>query len=106
MMQPKEVTDVFMAFPGDVSPYMPDWSEIPAEYKQFLGTDANKLFSEWFYKGLKNPRFHAREGVNAEKAYRHIVAIMKSFQPKHEHKEAACAYLLDLWFEKIERDPT
>ena len=28
-----------------------------------------------------------------------IAAILASFEPKHEHKEAGAAYLLSQWFE-------
>lgn len=31
-----------------------------------------------------------------------IQAIMRSFEPKHEHKIAACAFLFELWFNKAE----
>jgi len=40
-----------------------------------------------------------KEGVDKDKAMRHIKAIMASWRPKHEDKEAACAFLFSEWFE-------
>jgi hypothetical protein len=36
--------------------------------------------------------------VDGELAIRHLQVIQASFEPKHEHKEAAVAYLASLWF--------
>jgi len=41
------------------------------------------------------------DGIDQNKALRHIKAILGSFEPKHEHKEAAAAYLLSLWFKSV-----
>jgi hypothetical protein len=46
-----------------------------------------------------------KEGVDVDKALRHIQAIMRSYQPKHEHKEAAVAYLLSQWFDDVTWTP-
>jgi hypothetical protein len=40
--------------------------------------------------------------MEAQAAMRHVQYCMRSFEPKHEHKEAGCAYLLSLWFDDIE----
>jgi hypothetical protein len=43
-----------------------------------------------------------KEGVDGNLAFRHLSAIQRSFTPKHEHKEAAVAYLASLWFEDVD----
>lgn len=42
----------------------------------------------------------AKPGVDAHKALRAIKAVLGSYEPKHEHKEAACAFMLSEWFDK------
>lgn len=60
-------------------------------------TPANDLFNEWFFKGLKAaPEF--KKGVDEELAKKAVVyarALMKSFAPKHEAKEAVCALIFN-----------
>lgn len=53
-----------------------------------------------FFKGGKfsDYGFKPREGVSAGKATAAIGAALASFDPKHEHKIAGCAFLLDQWF--------
>lgn len=80
---------------------MPLWEEIPAEFKEYRGTKWNGVFNDWFFHGASNIKYQPKAGVNANKAMRHINAVMQSFAPKHEHKEAAVAYLLSQWFDSI-----
>lgn len=80
---------------------LPKKEEIPEEFWQHRGTVWNKMVSTWFFLGLKNLELEPREGVDQKLALRHIQAIMGSFAPKHEHKEAACAYLLSKYFQGI-----
>jgi hypothetical protein len=93
---PKDVSDLDIAF-GGINGLMPAMDSIPKEFHR--GAWSNKLFSDWFYAGLKSLELTPKEGIDKTKAMRHIRAIMGSFEPKHEHKEAAVAYLLDQWFE-------
>lgn len=96
--RPTEVSDVQVVFPASVKGLLPPPDEIPKEFKRHAGTWANRMFSEWFYNGLSEaPRF--RDGIDPEKAMRHLTACMGSFEPRHEHKEAGVAYLLSLWCE-------
>ena len=69
------------------------------EFKKHVGTIWNQLQRDWFYHGLASLDLTPRQGVDAQKALRHLSAIQKSFESKHEHKEAAVAYLLSQWFE-------
>ncbi len=95
---PMDVSDVMMVFPASVSSMMPDQKDIPNEYKMNRDTLAVQFINRWFFSGLKEPEFIPKEGINPEKAFRHISCILGSFEPKHEHKISACAYLLDEWF--------
>lgn len=94
-----EVSDLEIAFPADVMKFMPAMKDIPEEYPNAEKWD--KLFSTWFYFGIKNATFTPKAGVDQVKALRAIKAIMGSFQPKHEHKTAAVAYLMSEWFDDV-----
>jgi hypothetical protein len=45
-----------------------------------------------------------REDVDPKKAFQALQVITGSFSPKHEHKEAAFAYLANEWFDIIAWD--
>jgi hypothetical protein len=99
---PTPVSDVDMAFGGRMAALLPAMETIPAEFKQ-SGNKWVELVARWFFKGLpKGTTYVAKEGVDAIAALRHVGAILASFEPKHEHKEAGCACLLSLWFDDIE----
>ena len=106
-MFPIEVTDVLLAFPGEVTHLMPSEEEIPEEFWQDDGSWTQRLFADVFFSGVHNLTLVPKPGIQPDVAWRHIRAIMGSFQPKHEHKEAACRFLLDSWFVKAtwERGP-
>lgn len=100
-MKPQPVNDANLAFGGNMAVLLPSWSEIPEEFK-----DNNnkwvKVFSHWFFEGLgKGTKFDVKEGIDGNAALRHLAAVMCSFEPKHEHKEAGCAYLMSQWFNDI-----
>jgi len=97
-MKPQSVTDLEMSFPARIEHLMPPYSEIPQEFKDGH-TKWNNLFSDWFFSGLSSLSITPKEGIKLEDARRHLHCVMGSFEPKHEHKEAACAYLMSLWFE-------
>ena len=93
--QPKEVDGVTMAFGGDMARLLPPMAEIPEEFKR----DSNQWVrwqARWFFSGLKS--FPAsRPGVDGAVAARHLKTIQGSFEPQHEHKRAAVAWLASLW---------
>lgn len=101
---PVEVDDVTMAFPASViGKYLPPIEEIPERFKRHDATDMHRLVSRWFYEGLiGSTSFDLREGVDKRLALRHLAACLGSFEPKHEHKEAGCAYLCALWFKRVQ----
>jgi hypothetical protein len=92
-----EVSDAELAFGGrDLDKLMPPESEIPEDYPDRLKW--TRFFNRVFMQGAVGTRLLPREGVNPNKALRHLRAVMVSFDPKHEHKEAACAWLFSQWF--------
>lgn len=100
--QPMTVSALDLQFGGDMLRLMPGRSLIPDEFKSFSNKQV-QIIGEWFFRGLpEGTRFIPREGIDENKALRHIGAILRSFEPKHEHKTAACAYLLDKWFSDIQ----
>ena len=102
--QPQEISDALFVFPGDVRSLMPKLSEIPEDFVRGH-SEWNRFVSHWFFRG--DPfavwDLHTNPEVDPNLAFRHLSTIMKSFQPKHEHKEAAVAYLASRWFSKIEK---
>ena len=91
--------DVDMVF-GNIE-HLPPMERIPDRFKHFR--DAYVRFvSDWFFKGLVKADLEhltPRSGVDPKAALRAIKAIMVSWEPQHEHKEAGCAFLLSEWFE-------
>ena len=103
--KPQPVTDLQIAFPANLRELMPAMDEIPSEFRRHNGTPWNRWQAQWFFRGLE--RFpDAKDGVDREQALRHLQAIQGSFEPKHEHKEAAVAYLASLWLQSPSEDPT
>lgn len=78
--------------------FLPPYSAIPDPFK-FGSTKWNRLFSDWFYSGVKNLLLIPKGGVDVNKATRVIKAHMISFEPSHGHKEAGVAYMMSLLFE-------
>lgn len=102
-MKPQDISDATVAFPASVTHLMPAYDKVPDEFKR--GRNAwVRLMTTWFYKGLVGAKFTPKAGIDKTKALRHISAVIGSFEPKHEHKEAAVAYLLSLWFDRVEID--
>jgi hypothetical protein len=81
--------------------HMPKYDTVPDEFKRYGGNDYCDFISTWFFRGLTpedRQRLTPREHVDEKKALIAIQAILRSFEPKHEHKEAGAAYLLSQWF--------
>src|SRR5690349_16692427 len=98
--QPTVVDDLDMAFGARaVADLMPPIAEIPDEFKQWRGNKWVDLQSEWFSLGIKLSQITPKPGVDFRAAIRHLKAIQSSWEPKHEHKMAAVAYLASLWFD-------
>jgi hypothetical protein len=103
MFDIQEVNRVDIAFGGNMAKLLPKYEDIPKEYKNMNDTTKwNKLVLDWFYCGLKSLKLKPKVGVDTNKAMAHIKAIMASWEPKHEHKIAGCAYLLSQWFDDVQ----
>lgn len=98
--EPTPITDVELAFPARVKHLMPPMLQIPAEFRNGRSPWC-RLASDWFAHGLRDPAFHMTPGIDGNNATRQLSAILRSFEPKHEHKEAAVAYLASLWFVRV-----
>jgi len=101
MIPVPDVTGADAAF-GSIK-HMPKYENVPEEFKGFnLKSRWVKLVTQWFFKGLSKEEVDAlkpKPGVDKWKALAAVKAIVVSFEPKHEHKEAGCAYLMSEWFE-------
>lgn len=94
---PADVDDVSMVFGGgvDIRKMMPP---VPENYPDRQKWE--RFQSDWFTFGLKGTAgLVAREGVDRNKALRHLKTIQGSYEPKHEVKVATVAYLASIWFE-------
>lgn len=99
VIRPIEVSDVELAFGGNVVRLLPSYDEIPDEYKSATN-EYNMFVSAWFFQGVGKLEVSPRDGVNLSLAIRHIAAILRSFEPKHEHKIAGAAYLASVFLKR------
>jgi hypothetical protein len=83
--------------------HLPAWEEIPEAFRRNNG-DAYRwceFVSTWFFAGTNTALLMPKPGVDKTAALRVVRAILGSFEPKHEHKIAGCAFLLSEWFEPL-----
>lgn len=104
MFKVQTATGLDLAFGGDMRKLLPSREEIPESFWRG-NTPQNKIVQNWFFRGLKNLDVEPAEGVDIVAALRHLWAIMASSEPKHEHKEAAVAWLISQWFTKFDAEP-
>jgi len=83
--------------------FLPNYVDVPIKFKEGR-SKWNSLFSHVMFSGVKNLHITPKEGIDPEKAWGFIVAHIKSWRPKHEHKEAGCAYLMSQIFDDAEWD--
>lgn len=100
---PIEVDGVDIAFGRSAMKILPPYDAIPSEFKRHNGTEWNKWAANWFFSGLD--RYPVpKDGIDLNFAMRNLACAQRSFEPKHEHKEAGVAYLASLWFSSPEGD--
>lgn len=103
--KPMDIDDVTNAFPAGVGHLMPTYREL--RDMNIADTESiekmSRIVGNWFFAGLpQETKFTPRDGVDKSKALRHVNTVMRSFEPKHEHKELGCAFLLDQFFSDID----
>jgi hypothetical protein len=96
--QPRHIVDNIVAFGVDVRDLLPRYDDIPEEFRNG-NTKWNAFQSDWFFSGITKTGLIAKDGIDLNAALRHLQAINSSFEPKHEHKEAAVAYLASRWLD-------
>lgn len=94
----KGITKADLAFATGVQGMMPAYSAIGAYPRK---RELEDLVQVWFFKGLKGLKSKPREGVNETEALAHLSYIMRSWEPKHEHKISGVAFLINEWFEEF-----
>lgn len=99
---PQEVHPALEAFPARViGTLLPEFDVIPDQFKR-TSTPWCRFVSMWFAGMLPDDiGFYPKPGIDAAKAWRHISTCLRSYEPKHEHKMAGCAYLASCFFEKV-----
>lgn len=97
-----DVTDADLTFGGNIKTLLPAFEQIPQEFKGASSNNKwNRFIADWFYSGLTHLEVKAKNDIDTKKALRHIGAVLGSFEPKHEHKMAGCAYLASCFFEDV-----
>ncbi len=102
MLPIPEISDAEAAFPAN--PPLPKWDEIPEDFRKGWAGSSHpwcRIPSKWFFKGGTLDEFGLtpKDGVNADAAMRAIMACLRSFAPKHEHKIAGVGFMLSEWFD-------
>lgn len=105
-MQVVEVSNIDLAF-GRIDGIIPAYKDIPDEYKTDYPEDQLiKKFREftdmWFFCGVHIINITPKEGIDKKKALRMVTAVIKSFEPSHEHKQAGVTYLMHNLFDDVE----
>jgi len=98
-----KLTKLDLAFPANVSHMMPPREVLRGDFPN--KREYERVFSDWFFNGLKSLEVTPREGVDKGKALAHIKCVMGSFEPAHEDKTAAVAFLLNEWFSEVKAVP-
>lgn len=98
---PQDVDSLAMAFGQTALVLMPPMNKIPKGFSCSYNNKWIKFFNDWFFGGIKITKLTPKKGIDKNKALRHLKTIAGSFEPQHEHKEAAVAYLASLWFDDI-----
>jgi hypothetical protein len=100
VLMPVVVSQVDFVFPAKVIgtlllPWETLCEKIPIDQKgneEFFGK-AKRMFES----GAEVQPVAFKEGIDPELANRHLNAILRSFEPTHEHKITGVAYLLKCW---------
>lgn len=98
-MKPKKLDSLGMAFgPDNIRDFLPPYAQVRDHHSVF-----SDFIARWFFSGIGQAEVDtlvAKPGIDKNDALRHIKACLGSWEPKHEHKEAGCAWLMSQWFEE------
>ncbi|OHU47269.1 hypothetical protein BKG82_26825 [Mycobacteroides chelonae] len=98
--RPRPVDDLMLQFPAGLGDLLPPMDAIPDDYPH--RQDWLDFQGRWFAGVLPpNAEMEPADGIDATTAGRHLSAIQRSFEPKHEHKMAAVAWLASRWFVRV-----
>ena len=102
--KPQVVDALTVAFGGDMKNLLPPMKDIPEDFQRETKTSQKwyKFQSDWFFWGIEAIKMDPHEGIDSKASWNHLAAINGSFEPKHEHKEAAVAWLASLWFKDVQ----
>lgn len=95
-----DLTGIDITF-GNIK-HLPNYDFLPADFKRHNGNKYVEFIAQWFFVGRTKEdmqRLNEKSGIDRRKALVAIKAILASFEPKHQHKEAGAAYLLSQWFD-------
>lgn len=103
MIKVPTFSDAAIAFPtsGSFGTSIPRYKDIPEEFKRNFNLKWTRLFQDCFFnRNMKHDRLGLlpRDGVVAKDAWTALCVLMGVRDIKHEHKEAAWAYLAAQWF--------
>lgn len=81
----------------------PKWEDIPEKFRR--RNPHGEVFSALFFNGgkLADHGLTMKAGLDAGQVMRAIKALMSSFDPSHELKEATVAWALSEWFDGTPR---
>lgn len=100
--KPQKIDPVTAAFPATIKHLMPEMKDIPDGFKKWHSQDKWVQWqTDWFYFGVKDLKPVPKEGIVLKDALVHLATIQNSYEPSHEHKQAAVAYLMSLWFDDV-----
>ena len=92
-----EVTDAEIAY--GTTKALPPYDSLPKDYRDERKPSSAAIQRIFFNGGnLADYGFTLKEGLDSAKVHRAIRAHLTSWAPKHEHKIAGVAYLIDQWF--------
>ena len=95
----RKFTNLDAAFGAELSDY-PPYDMIPEELRGGH-TKFNAAVSTLFFKGgsLTDVGLKLKDGVDRSDFFGALQSMLGSFAPKHEHKDAACAWLMSEYTE-------